>query len=75
MYSYMTLGFLLVGIFLASPQAALAYLDPGTGSFIFQIIIASLLAVAVSFKKVWLWFGKFFKKNKRLEDNKDVKIE
>lgn len=30
-----------------------AYVDPGTGSFIFQVIIGGVLAVAVSVKVFW----------------------
>ncbi len=64
MFYYMRLVFLLVGIFLVAPKIAHAYLDPGTGSFIFQVIIASFLAAVISFKKAWLWIVKPFKKAK-----------
>jgi hypothetical protein len=32
---------------------AYAYVDPGTGSFVFQLIIGGALAVAVSVKLFW----------------------
>ncbi len=68
MFYYMRFIFLLVGIFLLAPKMTHAYLDPGTGSFIFQVIIASFLAVVVSFKKAWLYIVKPFKKVKMFID-------
>jgi hypothetical protein len=43
----------------------LLYLDPGSGSYLTQIIIAAILAVAVYFKNIWLWIKSFplFKRN------------
>ena len=41
-------------IFLASAQNAQAYLDPGTGSFIFQILIAGALGIMLVVKSSWL---------------------
>ena len=35
------------------PASAHAYLDPGTGSYILQIVIGSLLAVAFTIKAFW----------------------
>ena len=37
----------------ASPEKNLAYLDPGSGSFIFQLIIASLVGGAFIIKTYW----------------------
>lgn len=34
-------------------RVELAYIDPGSGSYLFQILIASLLAVGVSVKVFW----------------------
>ncbi|MDD2672731.1 MAG: hypothetical protein PHW43_10005 [Syntrophales bacterium] len=39
--------------FLLSAQNAYAYLDPGTGSYFFQILIASLLAALFLIKNFW----------------------
>lgn len=41
--------------------SALAYLDPGTGSMIIQILIGFLAGVALFFKNFWL---KLFRRNK-----------
>lgn len=50
------------------PAPAKAYLDPGTGSYIFQILLAALLGALFSLKMFWkkikLYFStKFTKKN------------
>lgn len=46
---------LAVAIFwlLSCPEPALAYLDPGTGSFIFQLVIGSALAGLTAVKLFW----------------------
>lgn len=38
---------------LAFPKAAYAYLDPGSGSYILQLILAGLLAASFAVKSVW----------------------
>jgi hypothetical protein len=38
---------------LAMPGAAHAYLDPGTGSFVLQMVLAAVLAVGASLKVLW----------------------
>lgn len=49
------------------------YLDPGSGSYILQMIIAAVLGVSFFFKNFWLAVKAFFtgKKMKR-EDDKDT---
>ena len=37
-----------------------AYLDPGTGSYVLQIIIAALLGVSFATKMFWLRIRTFF---------------
>lgn len=44
---------------IVSPRSAHAYLDPGTGSYIFQIIIAGLLGAAFAVKVFWFKIKKF----------------
>ena len=48
--------------YLFSPQKAYAYLDPGTGSFFFQMIIAALLGGLFAVKLFWNGIRLFFKK-------------
>jgi len=40
--------------------AAQAYIDPGSGSFIFQILIGGLLAAGVALKTFWGRIASFF---------------
>ena len=46
-----SLGLLLA--LLLMPQAAEAYLDPGTGSFVIQVVLASLLGALFTLKSYW----------------------
>lgn len=47
----------------------LLYIDPGSGNYIIQVIIAAVLGVAFFFKNIALYiksfFYRFFKKNKK----------
>lgn len=36
-----------------SSRAAHAYIDPGTGSYVLQVVVASLLAAAFVVKSTW----------------------
>jgi O-antigen/teichoic acid export membrane protein len=46
---------LVIGLgLLLCPRKAHAYLDPGTGSLIIQIIAGAFLAIAMTFK-LWRW--------------------
>jgi len=47
----------------------LAYLDPGTGSMILQVVLASLLAVAVAFRIFWRKIKSIFRKETTVEDS------
>lgn len=55
-------------IFLASAKYTQAYLDPGSGSYIFQIILAAILGAAFSIKiffaRIKLFFARTFSKKK-----------
>jgi len=42
------------------PREAYAYLDPGTGSYIFQLLIAGLLGGLLAVKIFWASIKKFF---------------
>jgi len=58
--------FLFSGIF---AQKAYAYLDPGTGSYIFQMIIAvaigGLFAIKLCWAKIVLFFMNLFSRRKK----------
>ena len=53
------LVFLLTFFSLLLPSQVYAYLDPGTGSYIVQIIIASLVGGLYLFARSWKGFKKF----------------
>lgn len=38
----------------------LLYLDPGSGSYLIQVIIAAVLGVIFYFKSGWNWIKSFF---------------
>ncbi|MFN5335010.1 MAG: hypothetical protein ACK5BV_07480 [Bacteroidota bacterium] len=38
----------------------LIYIDPGSGSYLVQVIIAAVLGVAFYFKTGWNWIKSFF---------------
>jgi hypothetical protein len=39
------------------------YIDPGSGSYLIQVIIAAVLGVAFYFKTGWNWIKSFFVKS------------
>lgn len=41
------------GLVLAFPADAWAYIDPGTGSYLFQLTAAGLLAGIYAFRRYW----------------------
>lgn len=53
------LGFL----WLLFPPPTYAYIDPGTGSYILQVVIAGLLGALVSLRIYWARIKAFFKGN------------
>jgi len=54
-----------------APGDAAAYLDPGSGSFVFQIVISALLGAAVVLKTSWRRLRDFFSSSRRREDHED----
>ena len=48
----------------------LLYIDPGSGSYLVQVIIAAVLGVAFFFKNIWAYIKSFFyRPRKKTEDN------
>jgi hypothetical protein len=54
--------FLLMIFFIGFSTSAFAYLDPGSGSLILQIVIAGLLAGSMFFKRIWYFIKNIFAK-------------
>jgi len=51
--------FMLI-VMVATARDAHAYLDPGTGSYILQLVLAALLGTAFAVKLFWLRIKTFF---------------
>jgi hypothetical protein len=43
----------------------LLYVDPGSGSYLVQVIIAAILGILFYFKTAWLWVKSFFTRSKK----------
>jgi len=54
------IGLLALLLPILFPGSALAYLDPGTGSYIFQVILAAVLGALFSLKVFWKKIRAFF---------------
>jgi hypothetical protein len=56
---------------IAAPKSV-AYLDPGTGSYMFQVVVGTVLGVAVSAKLMWKrTLARFSRSSNRDEQPKD----
>jgi hypothetical protein len=64
----------LLLFFLIFPKKVYAYLDPGSGSFIFQLfmgfLLGGLVAIRIYWKKIKNFCQKFFSKGR--DEKKDV---
>lgn len=48
------------------------YIDPGSGSYLVQVIIAAVLGVLFYFKNTWIWIKSFFiKRPPKSEEDKN----
>ena len=72
---YILLCLMLLNFTIAGVSEAAAYLDPGTGSIIFQSIIAvaatGLAVLATAWKNVTGFFGRLFNGNIKKHSDKD----
>jgi len=59
-------------LFFASTQNAQAYLDPGTGSYILQLIIGGALGGVFLLKNYWQSLKGFFSRNKTKSDDHET---
>ena len=55
---------LIFAIYIIFPVVAYCYIDPGTGSFIIQIIIAGIVGILIVIKIFFKRFKDFFGKRK-----------
>lgn len=54
-----TILFLLITAYLSFPVATHAYLDPGSSSYVFQILIAGFFGLLYTLKKFWKQISSF----------------
>jgi len=52
--------FIAPAVLLCVQQPALAYIDPGTGSYLFQLFLGTLLAASVVVRVYWRSIRSFF---------------
>ena len=64
--------FLLL-LFNLFPVNAYSYFDPGSGSYLVQLILAFIASCFVFFKNPIMFIKHYFKKNKKKEDNEKFK--
>ena len=54
-------------------DVACAYLDPGTGSYLFQMLLAGLVGAAVTVRLFWqhikLFFSRIFSRRRNTKDD------
>lgn len=62
-------------IFLLPPDRIHAYLDPGSGSFLLQLLIAGLVGFAFLFKGFWRKFIRFFRQGGYPKEDDDTDQE
>jgi hypothetical protein len=65
-----------LAVFLAAlPGKQTAYLDPGSGSFILQVVIASLVGIGFTIRAYWGKITKFFRKDAGEIDGEDLDLD
>ena len=62
---------LVSALFMLSLRDAHAYLDPGSGSFLIQILIAGLAGAAVAVRLFWANIKSFFKRGSGDEESQE----
>ena len=59
-------------LLLFAPTPARAYIDPGTGSFLVQGIIAAILGAAVAIRMYWRRVRAFFTRRSPADEGEDA---
>ena len=68
--SKIILTIMIAAIVLSEP--AYAYLDPGTGSMVVQILVACFATVVIFFKSIWQGITQFFGKKPKTGDTEEA---
>ena len=53
MHKYSIYSLMLILFFAINVQSAYAYIDPGTGSIVFQALIGALVGLGITLKIYW----------------------
>ena len=61
--------------FIVFPQYVYGYLDPGTGSYVIQVILAAILGIGVAFRIFWHRIKGFFQKKPQNQDKIEEEID
>ena len=61
-FSVFEVGLLTIAVLLMTESTAHAYIDPGTGSMVLQIVAGLFLAGLVTIKRWWRFVANLFKK-------------
>jgi hypothetical protein len=64
-----------IGSLLFVGQNSVAYIDPGTGSYVFQMLMGALLAVGFSYRSVKSWVKTKFTRKSELKESTLVQID
>ena len=67
--SIMTTFFLVLLYGVSLTKEALAYLDPGSGSMMLQLLLGGIAGVAVILKLYWNSFAGLFRRKKQRNDS------
>lgn len=59
---------ILLLFFLTFPRYVYGYLDPGTGSYVIQVILAAVLGIGVAARLFWHKIKNIFKKKPEKQD-------
>jgi len=64
----------IFSLYVIFPEKAYAYIDPGTGSYIFQLIVGAFLgglfAIKLSWRRIFGFFGKL--NRRKSKDGKNI---
>lgn len=69
--SYLGLVASMIVLVLVFPRSAQAYVDPGTGSYVLQIVIAGIAAATFSLKLFWGRIRAYFSSPSPKEEDTD----
>jgi hypothetical protein len=65
---WVVVGMLVLALTLGVIPVANAYMDPGAGSYIFQVIIGVLLSVGVAIRVFWHRIASLFRRDRSSDE-------